>query len=193
MARDVVDSGPGGFPELPVHVTLPSPARTSTRQKPQPTVQSQSTPTDSQRLDLESFFGPPPVLPPVDSEKQVSDPRNVFAREPEPDTVSKYLFWYGFACPLFWLFGSIIFFTSPRPSSGSRPPSTAVGATDNPRSSVLSQGGMGSGRRLRSLHMQVAERRWSLRCLYAWIILIIFIVCLMLGLWAGRVGAFANR
>ncbi|CAE6437835.1 unnamed protein product [Rhizoctonia solani] len=192
LPLSAVDPGPGGFPESPVHVTLPAPARTSTRQKPQSHVQSAPS-SDSQRLDLESFFGPPPELPPVGTEKQESDPRRVFAREPEPDTVSKYLFWYGFACPLFWLFGAIIFFTAPRPSSDSRRTSTDVETSGNPISSMFAQGGTRNSWRLRSLHVQLAERRWSLRCLYAWITLLVFILCLILGLWAGRVGTFANR
>ncbi|CAE7188078.1 unnamed protein product [Rhizoctonia solani] len=190
----VVDSGSGGFSGPPVHVTLPAPARTSTSRKPQPTSRNQSPPiSDTQRVDLiETFFGPPPDLPPTSSEKRESDPRRVFAREAEPDTVSKYLFWYGFACPLFWLFGTIIFFTAARSSPESRRTSTDIEATDDPMPSVFGRSTK-DGRRLRSLHLQVAERRWSLRCLYAWVTLLVFIVCLVLGLWAGRIGTFANR
>ncbi|CUA77683.1 hypothetical protein RSOLAG22IIIB_06719 [Rhizoctonia solani] len=186
------DSGPGGFPETPVHVTLPAPARTSTRSKPRASTERQSAPNGRQ-LDLESFFGPPPELPPTGSEKPDSDPRNVFAHEPEPNTVSKYLFWYGFACPLFWLFGAIIFFTAPRPLANSRRTSADVEASGNPISSMFAQGGSRNSWRLRSLHVQLVERRWSLRCLYAWITLLVLIFCLVIGLWAGRVGTFANR
>ncbi|CAE6506611.1 unnamed protein product [Rhizoctonia solani] len=199
MSQDLplcaVDSGPGDLPKPPVHVTLPTPARTTTRQKSLPTSQNQSPLTsEGQQAALDNFFGPaPPRRPSADPEKQEPEPRNIFAREREPETVAKYLFYYGFIFPPFWFFGTLILFVSPRPSPDSRPMSTEVGATDNPRSSMFSQGGMRNSRRLLSLHMQLAERRWSLRCLYAWVTLVICVVGLVIGLWAGRVGSFSDR
>ncbi|KAJ1301420.1 hypothetical protein OPQ81_008680 [Rhizoctonia solani] len=182
-----VDPDSSGSSELPVHVTLPTTARTTTRQKPPPASPSQSPLTpESHRLPLEEFFGPiPNYIPPIDPEKQESEPRNIFAHEEEPNTAAKYLFYYGFVFPPMWIFGSLMLCTRPAP--------TDPGPSDNPRSSVPGQGGTRRGSRLVALHVQVAERRWSLRCLYAWVTLVICIVCLVIGLWAGRVGAFANR
>ncbi|CAE6538188.1 unnamed protein product [Rhizoctonia solani] len=189
-----INVGPGESPVSPVHVTLPTPARTTSRQKHPPTPQNQSPPTaEGQQLALDQFFGPIPQSRPVDLEKQEPAPRNIFAREREPETVAKYLFYYGFVFPPFWLFGACILFIPPRSPSDSGPTSTEVGMTGNRRSSVLSQGDTGRSRGLLSLHMQVTERRWGFRCLYAWITLVICIVGLVVGLWAGRVGTFANR
>ncbi|QRW24486.1 hypothetical protein RhiXN_11398 [Rhizoctonia solani] len=192
--------GSSGNPlKQPVHVTLPPTARTTTRQKSLPTSQAQSPLTseltsEGQLLALDNFFGPTPQHPrSVDLEKQSAEPLNIFANQKEPETVSKYLFYYGFVFPPFWLFGACILFVAPRSSADSRPAPAEVTGAGNPRSSMFSQGGTGRSRRLLSLHMQVTERRWSLRCLYAWITLVICIVGLIIGLWAGRVGSFADR
>ncbi|CEL56769.1 hypothetical protein RSOLAG1IB_08071 [Rhizoctonia solani AG-1 IB] len=195
LPLSVAGRGPREFPKPPVHVTLPPTARTTTRQKPSPSSQAQSPITsEGQLLALDNFFGPAPQRQrSVDIEKQSSEPRNIFEREKEPETVSKYLFYYGFIFPPFWLFGACILFVGSRSLSDSRPTSAEVGAVDNPRSSMLSQGGTRRSRRLLSLHMQITERRWSFRCLYAWVTLVVCIVGLVVGLWAARVGSFADR
>ncbi|CAE6378508.1 unnamed protein product [Rhizoctonia solani] len=98
LPLSVVDRSPRDFPKPPVHVTLPPTARTTTRQKSPPSSQAQSPITsEGQLLALDNFFGPAPQRQrSVDLEKQNSEPRNIFAPEKEPETVSKYLFYYGF-------------------------------------------------------------------------------------------------
>jgi hypothetical protein len=99
LPLSVAGRGSREFPKPPVHVTLPPTARTTTRQKPSPSSQAQSPITsEGQLLALDNFFGPAPQRQrSVDIEKQSSEPRNIFEREKEPETVSKYLFYYGFS------------------------------------------------------------------------------------------------
>ncbi|KAG8763453.1 hypothetical protein FRC11_003671 [Ceratobasidium sp. 423] len=97
-----INVGPDEPPASPVHVTLPTLARTTTRQKRPPTPQSQSPLTsEGQQQALDQFFGPTPQSRPVDLEKQEPVPRDIFAHEQEPETVAKYLFYYGFGHILF--------------------------------------------------------------------------------------------
>ena len=144
------------------------------------------------------------------SSREKGPSRTVVAEEvnPEPDTMAKHLFWYGFgthilnslstvslvnliyglAFPLFWLLG-IFVLVSPLESLED-PTSISIDAAST--SSITST----APRRIHTEDlslMRTAERRWALRCCFAWFTFLLFIAVVVVILWMAHVGPFTSR
>ncbi|KAB5592240.1 hypothetical protein CTheo_4337 [Ceratobasidium theobromae] len=198
-------TSPGDHLPEEIQIKFPTPTRTTASKKSHrhvpgtavdrdPRPQSQS-PQVVRNQALAEFFGetatPPPEHAVTRSRRRRNDSTRgeMFANFSEPDTIAKYLFWYGFVFPPFWAIGTIVLFLPMRESENIGPEMAEVGGhapmSSNPRAANLSS-------RYLTL-VRVTERRWARRCAFAWVSTLLLITVLVIGLWIGRVGVFANR
>jgi hypothetical protein len=197
-------SGPINRSHNEARIKLPIPAHTKSHHVPGTDPQI-PCPIVARSQALDEFFGQTNCSQHETSDRGEST-RDIFANFSEPETVSKYLFWYGFGAhiftpidscnrthlsfrhvvfPPFWAIGAIVLFL--RVPEDVRPTSTdndmTAGATGNQaRASNVNS-------RYATL-LRATERRWGRRCMYAWVTLLLVIVGVIVGLWAGRVGVF---
>ncbi|KAG8682243.1 hypothetical protein FRC09_016901 [Ceratobasidium sp. 395] len=167
-------------PSREFHVTLPAPVHLRAGPITHARRSDVSFATRDQLWD--SFFGL--------SRRPYSDFKNTGTDKSSPKagrehkTATEYLFWYGFAFPLFWLIGTVVLFTP------LRPPEDATRMTANECPSTLSAAQSDAGSTDWAL-VRVVERRWAYLCAIAWTCLLAGAV--VVALWTARVGVFANR
>jgi len=134
------------------------------------TLQLSTDEKDEKRdFDLESNITITDIKFETKSHRQTSDDG------PEPKTLARAMFLYGFMFPFFWMFGAAILFMDLRYYQ------TAEEAAEDPRSIDEKKADLAVLRR--------AEVRWAWRSLYA-IISLILILATVLLIWAGATGKF---
>lgn len=173
-----------------IRVKLPIPARTKARQPTSANPQSPSL-LAAQGRAVDQFFGQPSSRR---DKRPRRESRSIFANNSEPETVAKYLFWYGFVFPPFWVIGTFILFIplrAPDPQSGAEAGvmSSTISSTNTSRrtrtSSIL-------GSRELAL-MRITERRWGRRCVYAWVLFMLAVAGVIVALRIARLGVFSDR
>lgn len=191
-----------------IRVKLPIPARTKARQPTSANPQSPSL-LAAQGRAVDQFFGQPSSRR---DKRPRRESRSIFANNSEPETVAKYLFWYGFGThtptshhrpselitclvfPPFWVIGTFILFIplrAPDPQSGAEAGvmSSTISSTNTSRrtrtSSIL-------GSRELAL-MRITERRWGRRCVYAWVLFMLAVAGVIVALRIARLGVFSDR
>jgi len=129
--------------------------------------------------ELTDFFGgrrfrtpprsaaPPPYEPRLSDEESEKLPSYTECWSQEPATVARYLFYYGFFFPLFWIIG-IVFLYSPLRAS----PDWESGKSQEEKDQIMKQ-------------MRAEESKWARRCLYAFVleaailVVVIIAVCVV--------------
>ncbi|TBU24844.1 hypothetical protein BD311DRAFT_532721 [Dichomitus squalens] len=84
---------------------------------------------------------------------------------PEPTTLSKRMFQFGFACPLLWLMGAVFLFRPPRPR---------IEHEGLPVNSAEER-----GRRIAVY--ELAEERWAWRCLWGSVATVVIVSAVVIG------------
>ncbi|KAG8954913.1 hypothetical protein FRC04_010397 [Tulasnella sp. 424] len=102
-------------------------------------------------------------------------PAPAYEEMPEPQTMAKYLFQYGFLFPPFWIIGVMIFFTRLEPT-----PEAECGKSAAEQADEIEL-------------LRKAELKWSKRCAFALLGLIALVGLIVLICFAAKVGAFKHR
>jgi len=127
--------------------------------------------TSPSAMELGQIGASSELLPSYDAE---SDPAPAYTRLNErPETLARYLFRYGFLCPIFWGFGAAILFWDLNPL-----PRVIDGKSAAEQAEELSI-------------MRATELKWACRSLYALIVFSAVVGSFVVALYATGSGPFA--
>ncbi|KAG9125810.1 hypothetical protein FRC07_006105 [Ceratobasidium sp. 392] len=101
-----------------------------------------------------------------------------------PEVTTKYLFWYGFVFPVFWLIGILILFISLRPEDAAHMDLSNSMSTPSIAQSNISSTDWELARTI--------ERQWAYRCAIAFALFLFVPAGVVLMLWTAHVGVFLD-
>ncbi|KAG5653012.1 hypothetical protein H0H81_002705 [Sphagnurus paluster] len=135
----------------------------------------------SERDPLDNFFGQASSAPRIRDSRHDTEalpayvedlPPNYALKAPEPLTLARYLFKFGFLFPPFWIMGAWILWSPLRaPSDETDPEGWLPEKTETERKRILEE-------------MRRVEVRWALRCLWSIIIFTLLAIIAAVATWA---------